>query len=177
MAEVSATLVELDQRAARLIAAEDAGTAETQISYAADVCYIGQSYHIEIPLDPSHTAPLTRLYDDFLVAHDRVYGHAVKAPARIVNLRAVHRLPAAILPTPLAEAAAASSSTQRAILTESGWVDAKVLRRATFTSGDKLAGPAIIEQDDTTTWLPVGWRAEVLANGALLATAHRETKS
>ena len=61
------------------------------ISYFADVCYIGQSYNLEIALDPDDADPAGRLYRDFLEAHDRVYGHSVESPAKIVGVRTVHQ--------------------------------------------------------------------------------------
>ena len=61
------------------------------------------------------------------------------------------------------------------ILTENGRVEARVVRRSELRPGDRLAGPMIIDQRDTTTWLPVGWRAEVRANESLLAAKQQET--
>ena len=45
-----------------------------------------------VGLDLRVQRPLEKLYRDFLVLHDRVYGHSVEAAVRIVNLRSVHRL-------------------------------------------------------------------------------------
>ena len=40
----------------------------------------------------SHDAePVEMLYRAFLAAHDRVYGHSTRVPAKIVNLRTVHQ--------------------------------------------------------------------------------------
>ena len=63
----------------------------TQIFHFADVCYVGQSYHLEIPLQTDGANPLEALYGDFLAAHDRIYGHSTEGAARIVNLRSIHR--------------------------------------------------------------------------------------
>jgi N-methylhydantoinase A len=175
MAEIKAALAELDRQAGRLMQAERVSGAAVEISYGADLCYIGQSYHLEIAFDPEGAAPLKTLYDDFLVDHDRVYGHAVKIPAKIVNLRTVHRVPAGPLPAAAAAYPAATAPSARMILTENGRVEARVVRRSELRPGDRLAGPMIIDQRDTTTWLPVGWRAEVLANESLLAAKQQET--
>src|SRR5215475_6273307 len=78
-------LQEIDGRAATLMAAEKVAPEAIAISYFADVCYIGQSYNLEIPLDPDDADPAGRLYRDFLAAHDRVYGHSVEIPAKIVG--------------------------------------------------------------------------------------------
>ncbi len=81
-----ATLGELDARCAGLMRAE--GVADAEIRHFADVCYIGQSYHLEVPL-VSHDAGA--VYEAFLAAHERVYGHSTRVPAKLVNLRVVHR--------------------------------------------------------------------------------------
>ena len=115
------------------------------------------------------------LYRDFLTAHDRIYGHSTESPARVVNLRSIHRSAAS------RPAAAASAPTQgnsapkgtRDILTaESGrFIPAKVYDRSTLAVGHEIRGPAIVEQPDTTTLIEPGWRATVAADGALLITA------
>ena len=74
-----------------LMAEESIGDMPVSIQYSADVWYIGQSYHLEVPLDADAADPLGKLYRDFLALHDRIYGHATEQPAAIVNLRAVHR--------------------------------------------------------------------------------------
>src|SRR5262249_15616118 len=91
LAALRAKLKELDARASDLMAAEQVEAGDVAISYFADVCYIGQSYHLEIPVQPDDPDLAQRLYRDFLEAHDRVYGHSVESPARLVGLRTVHR--------------------------------------------------------------------------------------
>ena len=59
---------------ARLMADESIGDIPVSIRYSADVWYIGQSYHLEVPLDADAPDPLAALYRDFLVLHDRIYG-------------------------------------------------------------------------------------------------------
>src|SRR4029077_11407029 len=73
------------------MADESIGAMAVSIQYSADVWYIGQSYHLEVPLDTDAPDALGKLYRDFLALHDRIYGHATEQPAAIVNLRSVHR--------------------------------------------------------------------------------------
>src|SRR5262249_3675738 len=80
-----------DGRRARLRGPEKVTAGGVAISYFADVCYIGQSYNLEIPLRLDEPDVGGRLYRDFLEAHDRIYGHSVESPARIVGVRTVHR--------------------------------------------------------------------------------------
>jgi N-methylhydantoinase A len=169
VAEVAAVLAELDQAVAALMADEATGEAPLRVGHFADVCYIGQAYHLELPLDLAGEAPLAALGRDFLAAHDRIYGYAAEAPARIVNLRTVHAaLPA--LP-PEAEAAPEPSPPgRRRVLLPDPWgpVEAEVWQRAALDGVTPLAGPAIIEQPDTTVLIWPGWRGRVDGGNLIL---------
>jgi N-methylhydantoinase A len=167
-------LAELDVDAAALMAREQLGGTVPQRIYSADVCYIGQAYTLEVPLDLADPAPLTRLYEDFLVAHDRVYGYAARTPARIVNLRSVHRAEglgsieeARFAP----EAGDPRKGTRSIRVAESRTpTDAAIYARARMPAGFAFAGPAIVEQDDTTTLIEPGWSGSIDPNGNLLLT-------
>jgi N-methylhydantoinase A len=136
----------------------------------ADICYIGQGYHLEIALRDEDGDPLAALYRDFLAAHDRIYGYAAEAPARFVNLRAVHRV--LLAPPALAAPTAMSGRPKRSrrvlIDQATGFEVATVYDRAILQPGQQLIGPAIIEQPDTTTLIPSGWRCRVESRGHLL---------
>jgi len=127
-----------------------------------------------VPLSPKSSDPLAKLYEDFRAMHDRVYGHAAEAPARIVNLRSIHRSAASERkPVPYAPDGAVAKKGERRILTADGPVTAAVYRRTSLTPGAKFAGPAIVEQADTTTLIEPGWQGTVAENGALILTAAR----
>jgi len=49
-------------------------------------------------------------------------------------------------------------------------VDAAVLDRATLAVGDRVIGPAVIVEDQTTTWLTGADQAVLQADGCLLIT-------
>jgi N-methylhydantoinase A/oxoprolinase/acetone carboxylase beta subunit len=177
--DVAGALAALDQGCARLMRGEGISPAQiaarVQVRHFADVCYIGQGYHLEIPLRANEAdgdpEPLAALYRDFLAAHDRVYGYAAEAPARIVNLRAVHRL--ATAPPAAATFAPAGSgrpgSTRRVLIDPAiGPETAVVYRRADLAAGQVFPGPAIIEQADATTLVPGGWHGRGAPGGLLL---------
>lgn len=167
-------LERLDIEAAALMADEKLGDVETSVSYSADVCYIGQGYHLEVPLDLDDPAPLEKLYREFLVLHDRIYGHSVEGATRIVNLRTVHRVAAAaIAPDGRVGPGEALKGTRQVVATPADTpVEARVYDRARMRPGETIQGPAIIEQDDTTTWVPPGWRGET--RDTLLVILERE---
>ncbi|WP_376091810.1 hypothetical protein ACE7GA_22430 [Roseomonas sp. CCTCC AB2023176] len=62
---------------------------------------------------------------------------------------------------------ARATGTQRVAFAD-GAADAALYARAELGAGDALEGPAIIQQLDTTTLVPPGWRAVAHASGSLL---------
>ena len=45
---------------------------------------------------------------------------------------------------------------------------AQVFERVALGVGQRIAGPAIVSQMDTTTWIPAGWTASVVPSGAFV---------
>lgn len=172
--EVLAQLKALDAQCAALMQTDGVAPQDVRISYSADVCFIGQSYYLEVPMDTADPATmLARLYRDFVAAHERIYGHAAESPARIVNLRSVHRAGGGITLKESAAAggdARAKASRQVLLPGISGHVEAQVYDRAGLPTDAGIAGPAIIEQTDTTTLVLPGWRAKRLASGDIMMT-------
>ena len=158
-AVMSAALQDLDTRCGALMAQE--GVADAEIRHFADVCYIGQSYHLEVPLTGD-------IYDAFLVAHARVYGHATRIPAKIVNLRTVHRSLAGIVAAGTTEQKQPRPTKTRSIRVASGTVQAAIWHRDSFTEATIVAGPAIVEQSDTTTLVEPHWTVRLTQGNALL---------
>ena len=202
MAPVRRIVAELDAAGRKLMEREGLSPDEdVDILHFADVCHIGQGYHLEVAFEPGADDALERLYADFLAAHERVHGHAVDAPARFVNLRAVHRqrlpgTPAAasgagretggrdVPAAPTALAGPRSSQAGRRLRgngarravrfpDEPAPVETRIVARDSLTAGDHLAGPAIVEQDDTTTLIPPGWKALAGDGGIMTLTPNQ----
>ncbi|MGE5202025.1 MAG: hydantoinase/oxoprolinase family protein [Acidobacteriota bacterium] len=169
--EVRQALDELDRRCAALMRSEGVEERQCRILYSADVCYIGQSYHLEVPFSPDATAPLADLYREFQRLHDRIYGHSTDASARLVNLRSIHRSAAAQRrPATYAGGGGLEKKGRRRILVgDSGsFVEAEVYDRSALAPGTEIVGPAIVEQADTTALIEPGWSGSVGSDGTLL---------
>ena len=174
MTDVRQVLAELDQRCTTLMEKECIDAAEVEIFYSADMCYVGQAYHLEVSLNLAAHDPLSQLYEDFLDVHDRVFGHSTRSPGRIVNLRAVHRARGseAANDAPAVPATGeARKQTRSIVLPEpDGATDAAIYERALVTEADEIGGPAIIEQPDTTTLIEPGWWGQLDGRGNLIIT-------
>ena len=174
VSDIRETLGALDKRCAALMETERVASADVDISYFADMCYVGQGYHLEIPLDLATADPIARLYEDFLEVHDRVFGHSTRSPARIVNLRSVHRAgsPMAAVDAPAPPATGEARKGARSILLPESdrATEAAIYERALLAEADEIDGPAIVEQHDTTTLIEPGWRGRMDGRGNLVVT-------
>jgi len=149
------------------------GASAATFRHAADMRYVGQSYEIEVDVDPAWLAPGgdAPIRSAFHRAHERAYGHADReAPAEIVNLRV--QLRAARPRVPLAEVEATTAlpapRATRRIWLDGRPVEARVFDRDALGRGARLRGPAIIEQPDTTVLVPADHAGEVDRFGNLL---------
>jgi len=141
---------------------------QVTIGQFADMRYVGQSYELEVPLP----AMLGRdniglVMADFHDLHQRVYGHAsATEPVEFVNLRCVCALgfPPPRL-APLARGGRledAVRSTRRVVFPgASQAMPTPILDRARIPTGVPIAGPAIVEQADTTTVISPGQSAQL----------------
>ena len=171
---------QLDRQCSALMQVENIDPDRVEVRYFADVCYVGQSHHIEVPV-PMQAAPgepadvIERIRAGFHAAHDRIYGHSAGGPMTFVNLRTVHQAHAAgerPLEGTYRPAPGDACKGTRPIMTErsNGFVQAGVYERNRIRPGATIEGPAIIEQADTTTVIEPGWTARVDAAGNLVMT-------
>ena len=169
---IKAMLKDLDTKAAELMRAERIEGLKVERHYLADVGYMGQSHFIEVPLALDGADSLARLYAAFESAHERLNGHKTGAPAKIVNLRTVHRarLPRVTVGGKPGDAKGTSLKGSRLVHFpgHATPVETAVHERARLAAGERVTGPAVIEQDDSTTLVPPGWQARVAAGAALL---------
>jgi N-methylhydantoinase A len=174
----------LDRQCATLMQVENIDPGKVEVRYYADVCYVGQSHHIEVPVSMQDAGGeatgepadvIARIRAGFHEAHDHIYGHSAGGPMTFVNLRAVHQAQATgerPLEGEYRPAAGEPLKGRRPIMTElsNGFVEANVYERSRIMPGTTIAGPAIIEQADTTTVIEPGWTATVDAVGNLVMT-------
>jgi N-methylhydantoinase A len=129
--------------------------------------YRGQSYEVSVPVGTvASQRDLDKLAEAFHEAHRRRYGHmAVNEAIEIVNFKvtAVGEIPK----PQLKPAAARVGSTpkpieiRQAYFGRAGSTDTPVFRRGDLGPGATLSGPAIIEEQTSTTVLGPGHTARV----------------
>ena len=141
-----------------------------------DLRYVGQGYELRVPF-PDGTlddAALARAFEAFHEVHKREYGHHFAHSAiEIVNLRLVGAATAAKIAKPSVAAGAALDAARVRKGTCTFRVESKLAdyptdfyRRDLLPVGQKIAGPAIILQMDSTTVVPPqhGFEADTTGN-------------
>jgi N-methylhydantoinase A len=114
----------------------------------------------------------------FYQAYGQIYGYVDReTPVQITDLRVqivgVTPKPAVAPPGRRSGGAAADAHAHRQIVWATSRLTAAVFDRAVLESGTVVTGPAVIDQDDTTTVVPPGVRMRVDANGNLIGEAAR----
>jgi N-methylhydantoinase A len=128
-----------------------------RLARALDMRYLGQNFELRVPTPANAT--VEEWQRAFYREHERVYGYfAEDEPVQVVNVRltalgdpdALERPPLAAAPT--SDPAAARIGERAVWFDEPGaFVPTPVYRRERLLAGHVLAGPAIVEQMDSTT--------------------------
>jgi N-methylhydantoinase A len=162
----------LENTAQQWIAAQTARipSSGTRTEVAAEMRYDGQGYDVTVPLDRAWLADgdTGRIRAAFHEAHRATYGHANEAAQIwLKELRAhvVGEMPKPRL-APLRTTTGHAHSVTRPIRLFGETIAASVIERSALDA--TIAGPAIINQMDTTTLVPPGWQARRIAAGALV---------
>ena len=144
-----------------------------------DMRYVGQSYELTVPLPagPLSAEDIVAATKRFHGEHDRAYGYSAPAePVEFVNLRltAVGRIAKPRLrelPAGATDPASARKASRAVYFSEAGgYVDCDVYDRYRLGAGALVAGPAIVEEVDSTAVIHPGYQAGVDRYGNLLLT-------
>jgi N-methylhydantoinase A len=162
-AAIAAVLAEIEREARSWIATEGGLIGECDIIVSFDLRYAGQAYELKIIVPPSQ---LEGLDDQALVAlfhaeHERRYGFhepSVAVQTATVRLGVIGLVPPVNLPhVPTQEMLVPHGL--RSVWHGGKQIVASVYPRGAIGAGARVAGPAIIEQLDTTTLILPGWCA------------------
>jgi N-methylhydantoinase A/oxoprolinase/acetone carboxylase beta subunit len=156
-AELRAAIAALVAECRAAMETEGVDTAGTETLLTASASFVGQGHSLEVPIPADTDAPGRAIAEGFIAAHRAAYGHARQAPVRLVSLRVVQRLRAPVIDAVSSAVKAAARSTRMAVI-DGVAQEVAVVPRGSLAAGEILAGPAILEQDDTTLVVPAGWR-------------------
>ena len=127
------------------------------LHYQADIRYFRQGYEFSMEVNPDalSNGGLGELEDRFGAAHERLYGFRLSAPVELVNLRAVGTGRVTKIGFPKFEPEGADPSAaltdEHRVYFQGGFVASKIYDRDLLKAGNRIAGPAVIVQKDSTT--------------------------
>ncbi|SFJ87869.1 N-methylhydantoinase A [Bosea sp. OK403] len=146
---------------------------EAALTISGDMRYRGQSYEIETPLEAAWitAGDQAAITAAFHAKHAEIYGHADdKAAVQIVALRVViaGRTPKPALPAREMTKSHVVASRTLMVTHRGADIVAGLFERRELPPGSRFDGPAVVIQDDTTTWAPPGFTGEVDAYANLI---------
>jgi N-methylhydantoinase A len=167
MMDLGALISELKAQATDWFDDEKIEKTSRSIEVVLDARYVGQNFELAIGLGGAEPLPAAgEIKQRFLAEHERAYGfHNPADPIEIVNFRLIAvgklRQPEARPSAARTSGKAEPASRRQVWFAADSAQDTPVYDRATLMPGDTIAGPAVIEQLDSTTLLFPGDRASV----------------
>ena len=164
---IDAMLADMRRDGRDLLSAVGAARDSVRVEYLAAMRYVGQGYHVEVPVDEAMLKACDRAA--IRRAFERVYRARFGRVEGEMAVEAVSWRVVVAGPRPSVESAAARSGPvsvkalkdRRKVYfgPEAGFVDAAVYNRNGLVSGDAFEGPCIFEERESTTVVPPGARA------------------
>jgi N-methylhydantoinase A len=165
--DVLRQLEALRREALAWLTEEGVGQTQMELCCLADMRYVGQNYEITVPVDPEelNADGLRLILGRFYAEHEKLYGHATERElTQFVALRvsAQGKVPKPSFREDGAVAATEMVDTRDVYFTgQAVAITTRIIARDSLHRGEVVSGPAIIEQYDSTTVIPPGWRASV----------------
>jgi N-methylhydantoinase A len=176
-ATLADTFRTLEREAEEWIAAEGSILDSAEFSATADMRYKGQSWELRVDLsDTLRVSPdPAQLAELFHREHERVYAfkdNDAVVEVTTVRLQVRGRMPQVSLPLVARQEPAAPMAVRR-VFQNNAYLETPVYDRPKLGEGAVIQGPAIVEQEDSTSWILAGWQAEVDRIGNLIVSKQR----
>lgn len=172
-AEIADAFAGLEKSATDTLHEEGSGPEQILLRRFLDMRYRGQEYTLPVPIaeDLRGVNDFSAIRSRFDQLHQEHYGHsAPKEPVMMVNLR-LSALGKTDRRLPLVAAQADGDSGERgrrAVIFESKAIDTPIYLRSAFKPGDRLEGPAVIEEMGATILVYPGDKMRVNESGHLV---------
>jgi N-methylhydantoinase A len=165
---------EMESEGMRVLLKSGAQQNQIRFERSADLRYVGQFHEVEVPCPAGKVgaASVNEVVEAFHRKHDQTYAFSMKGRhVEVVYLRV-----RAIAATPsihLKEIEQGSESPAKARKADrlcffgkrAGWLKTEVYEASALVGGNKISGPALIEEAGSTILVPSKARAEVDAHG------------
>lgn len=138
-----------------------------------DARYAGQGFELRLVLSTAESSDPALIREMFHAEHKRIYGHA--AGEELVEIVSYRVRAEVAMPTFVPGRSSApedrpsrSDTRWRAVYAGGAWTDARIIMRHEVVPGTIVVGPVVVEQPDTTTFVPPGWSLRCEAGGTLV---------
>lgn len=166
--DLEAEFVAMERAANERMVAEQVENDQVVLQRKADIAYFGQGYELPITFPPGAVTAdsFDAVKEAFHCAHEEAYGYALReAELSLVNLgvSAIGRLPRPdLIKHPLESAGVEGAmKSHRRVFMSGDFHDVAIYDRYKLRPGHTFAGPAIVEQQDTTTLVWPGQDCEI----------------
>jgi len=174
-AERDALLTELRNEGRRVLAAAGVADDSIRFRYGVDARYLGQGNEITIWVGEGDEWPAS--YDQVVAMFETDYRRTYGLTIPDVGVEAVtwrlsayaHARPVEPMATVGTGIGAAHSTRPVRFARGTDPIETPVYRRPDLGVGQRVLGPAIVEERETTTVIRPGWVAEVAGDGSLIA--------
>ena len=176
-AAVAQEFAEMKGEGEAALEAEGFASASRIFAQFIDLRYAGQEHSVTLPVEGDFdAAEVKRLHGAFAEAHERAYGHTMTDPVELVAIRlsATGVVEPPSLPEIAPGTGAPSPRGERQVYRDGGRLAYRVFHRDDFGSGDRISGPAIINEHTSTTVLHQGDSATVGALGEIVISVGKE---
>ena len=161
VSELQQAFRELEEKAVAELLKEGVARDVLDCDYSLDLRYRGQSNTLNVAWNGADDSE--KAFHDL---HAQRYGHRLDVPVEMLNLRVRVRAPAASMVLRQQESFSNRTSSQVGMPGHDAPVP--MIERAALAPGETVAGPALIVEEVSTTWLSAGWSCHVDAWGNLL---------
>ncbi|MDP6831632.1 MAG: hydantoinase/oxoprolinase family protein [Alphaproteobacteria bacterium] len=172
--EVRGILEELAETAAGTLDHEGVARADQTTLYQIDLRYAGQAMQLTVDMTPEEfgAGGLREAGKRFNAMHEQMFTFALETGHELYNLRALVQgressAKAETLPTGGSDASGAAYM-DTSVYVEGRDQPAKIYDRALLQAGNRIAGPAIVTEMDSTTLILPGHQGEIDAVGNIL---------
>jgi N-methylhydantoinase A/oxoprolinase/acetone carboxylase beta subunit len=184
LARLGADFVSMESEIHRRLKDDGFPDSKIVLSRFAECRYVGQSYELRVAFDPGRVTreSMADLQRAFHKAHHREYALSFpEKPIEVVHLHVVGRglirsLSWKKIPRGGRSPAKARKGERETLFDFRGkprWVSTGIYERSLLRAGNVLAGPTIVEQEDSTSVIDFGCKAKVDGYGNMLVEVGR----
>ena len=142
-----------------------------EIAFELDMRYRGQAYNLTVGLAPrpATAESVAAAEEAFVAAHRRAYDYTPSLEeTEIVTIRARATAPGAQFEWELTGGENGRVPAARPVWVDGARRECAVLDRGSLAVGETVAGPAVLEEEDSTVLIRPGWTAHAAADEVLV---------